>query len=247
LCAYPARNPMRHRSRRNMTGFPCWPQRYPFPYPRLSPSARRTLAILGHGPSIAGSTVFLLSRQPLRTRRTLQPIPRRSLPSFTALSQAAGRSPDHTISSAADRFLSTTLKFAWRLGNSNLKGDALVVLGLWELALRTSWDRPPVWVHGDISVGNLLSHRGRLAGVLDFGSLAIGDPACDLSIAWTVFRGEAQRTFQAKLHFDAATWLRARAWALWKGLIVAAGLSQTNAAEWAEPFCIIDQVLRGEH
>lgn len=125
--------------------------------------------------------------------------------------------------------------------------DARAVIELWQSALRMSWDRPPVWVHGDISAGNLLSHRGRLAGVLDFGCLAIGDPACDLSVAWTVFRGEARRMFQTKLQFDAATWLRARAWALWKGLVVAACLSETNAAEWAEPFCIIDQVLSGRH
>ena len=129
------------------------------------------------------------------------------------------------------------------IGRLESQIDAPAAMDLWESALRTAWDRSPVWVHGDISVGNLLAHRGRLAGVLDFGSLAIGDPACDLSIAWTVFRGEARRTFQVQLQFDAATWLRARAWALWKGLIVAAGLSETNAAEWAEPLCIIDQVL----
>jgi aminoglycoside phosphotransferase (APT) family kinase protein len=131
------------------------------------------------------------------------------------------------------------------IGRLEAQIDAPAAIELWESALRTSWGRSPVWVHGDIAVGNLLSHRGRLAGVLDFGSLAIGDPACDLSIAWTVFRGEARRTFQAKLQLNAATWLRARAWTLWKGLIVAADLSETNATEWAEPFCIIDQVLRG--
>jgi aminoglycoside phosphotransferase (APT) family kinase protein len=116
---------------------------------------------------------------------------------------------------------------------------------LWESALRTSWSRSPVWLHGDISAGNLLSHGGRLSGVLDFGSLAIGDPACDLSIAWTLFRADAQRTFQTNLRLDAPTWLRARAWTLWKGLIVAANLSETNAAEWVDPFGIIEEVLRG--
>jgi aminoglycoside phosphotransferase (APT) family kinase protein len=121
--------------------------------------------------------------------------------------------------------------------------DAPAMIELWESALRTSWNRAPVWVHGDISAGNLLSQRGRLAGVIDFGSLAVGDPACDLSIAWTVFRREARATFQKKLHLDDGTWLRARAWALWKGLVLAAGLARTNAAEWAEPFGVIDQVL----
>lgn len=133
------------------------------------------------------------------------------------------------------------------VGQLEAQLDAPAVMELWKSALRTSWGRSPVWVHGDVSAGNLLSHRGRLTGVLDFGSLAIGDPACDLSIAWTVFRGEARRTFQTSLQFDAATWHRARAWALWKGLIVAAGLSETNAAEWTEPLFIIDQVLKGDH
>jgi aminoglycoside phosphotransferase (APT) family kinase protein len=118
---------------------------------------------------------------------------------------------------------------------------------LWESAIQTRWDRSPIWVHGDISPGNLLAIDGRLSGVLDFGSSAVGDPACDLSIAWIVFRGEARRTFREHLHFDAATWLRARAWALWKGLIIAAGLGETNATEWTSPLEVVEHLLATEH
>jgi aminoglycoside phosphotransferase (APT) family kinase protein len=121
--------------------------------------------------------------------------------------------------------------------------DGGAVTEVWEAALSTARHGSPIWVHGDISLGNLLALDGRLAGVLDFGSLAIGDPACDLSIAWTVFRGEARETFRAGLCFDAGTWLRARAWALWKGLIVAARLADTNAAEWTNPLSVIGDVL----
>ena len=58
---------------------------------------------------------------------------------------------------------------------------------IWEAALCSEWKRPPVWVHGDISIGNLLVKEGRLTAVIDFGSLGVGDPACDLVIAWTFF------------------------------------------------------------
>jgi aminoglycoside phosphotransferase (APT) family kinase protein len=127
-----------------------------------------------------------------------------------------------------------------RLGSTIAEGAAIRA---WESALRIAWQREPVWVHGDISLGNLLALNGRLSGVLDFGSMAVGDPACDLSVAWTVFRGYARETFRANLDFDAATWRRARAWALWKGLIIAAGLAETNASEWAEPLHVIVDLL----
>jgi aminoglycoside phosphotransferase (APT) family kinase protein len=121
--------------------------------------------------------------------------------------------------------------------------DGRAVTEVWESALGSAWLGSPIWVHGDISLGNLLALNGRLSGVLDFGSLAVGDPACDLAIAWTVFRGEAREAFRAGLHFDAGTWLRARAWALWKGLIVAARLAKTNATEWIQPLSVIGNVL----
>lgn len=127
-----------------------------------------------------------------------------------------------------------------RLGS---RVDARGAIALWEAAVRTSWERPAVWVHGDVASANLLERDGRLCGVLDFGSLAVGDPACDLAIAWTVFRGDARRAFLEPLAFDPATLLRARAWALWKGAILAAGLARTNATEWNAPLKVLDEVL----
>ena len=84
---------------------------------------------------------------------------------------------------------------------------------------------------------------GRLSAVIDFGMLGVGDPACDLSIAWTLFSGESRETFRAMLPLDAGTWARGRAWTLWKASIVAAGLTGTNAAEAARPWRVIDEVL----
>ena len=88
---------------------------------------------------------------------------------------------------------------------------------------------------------------GRLSSVIDFGMLGVGDPACDLSIAWTFFRGESREAFRAMLPLDAGTWARGRAWTLWKALIVAAGLTGTNAVEAARPWHVIDEVLEGRN
>jgi aminoglycoside phosphotransferase (APT) family kinase protein len=123
------------------------------------------------------------------------------------------------------------------------KIDVATALEVWELALESSWDRPLVWVHGDVSVGNLLLQEGRLSGVIDFGQLTLGDPSCDLVIAWTLFKGESRRVFEKNLLLDPATWNRGRGWALWKALIVAAKLTGTNAVEAEQCFSIIDEVI----
>jgi aminoglycoside phosphotransferase (APT) family kinase protein len=84
---------------------------------------------------------------------------------------------------------------------------------------------------------------GRPCAVIDFGNLGTGDPACDLAVAWTLFEGPSREVFLSRVGLDDATWTRARAWALWKALIVAAGLVQTNAAEFAEPLRLVDRIL----
>lgn len=94
-------------------------------------------------------------------------------------------------------------------------------VGMWRDALDAPFDGPPVWVHGDTAIANLLvGESGRLCAVLDFGCSAVGDPACDTVMRWTQFRGAARRTFVGALCVDDATWARGRGWALWKGLIM---------------------------
>lgn len=90
---------------------------------------------------------------------------------------------------------------------------------VWERALGCSWTRSPVWVHGDLAPGNLLVQDGELVGVIDFGCCGVGDPACDLVIAWTFLSGEGRRAFVDTVAMDEDTWGRARGWALWKALI----------------------------
>ena len=123
------------------------------------------------------------------------------------------------------------------------KIDTKAALELWEAAVQTTWHGPLVWVHGDISTGNLLVKDGRLSAVIDFGQLAVGDPACDLAITWTLFEGQSRDTFRKLLPFDKDTWCRARVWVLWKFMIVAAGMTQWNAAESQQSWKIINAIL----
>jgi aminoglycoside phosphotransferase (APT) family kinase protein len=113
---------------------------------------------------------------------------------------------------------------------------------VWDRALASTWQDAPVWVHGDISIGNLLVRAGRLHAVIDFGSSAVGDPACDLVIAWTFLSQESRRTFKAELPADEATWARARGWALWKALITQANHGRINPDE-AHPKRIIEELI----
>ena len=105
-------------------------------------------------------------------------------------------------------------------------GDAVDregALDVWRSALASSWSGRPVWFHGDVAPGNLLlDDRGRLTAVLDFGTSGVGDPASDLVIAWTFLDGAPREVFRAEVGLDGGSWARARGWALWKALIVAA-------------------------
>jgi aminoglycoside phosphotransferase (APT) family kinase protein len=108
--------------------------------------------------------------------------------------------------------------------------DANAVTAVWDAALRApAWDRPPVWLHGDLQSGNLLAANGRLSAVIDFGCLAVGDPAYDVMTAWLYLPAEVRGDFRGALTVDAATWTRARGLALSVGLIALPYYRETNA------------------
>jgi len=97
--------------------------------------------------------------------------------------------------------------------------DTTVLTRLWDAALSApGWDRPPVWVHGDFHTGNLLTTGRRICAVIDWGGLAIGDPACDLVVAFTLMSARSRAAFRATLGADDSTWTRGRGWALATGL-----------------------------
>jgi aminoglycoside phosphotransferase (APT) family kinase protein len=72
----------------------------------------------------------------------------------------------------------------------------------------------PRWYHGDLAAENLLVQDGRLTAVLDFGGLAVGDPAVDLVVAWEILDPPAREALRRQLGVEDAAWLRGRAWAL---------------------------------
>lgn len=118
-----------------------------------------------------------------------------------------------------------------------------LVAEVWQMALRASWDGRPVWFHGDVATGNLLVRDGALAAVIDFGTCGVGDPACDVVIAWTLLTGAGRDAFRAGLGVDPATWARGRGWALWKALITYAGALRRDRAAAAEAHRVIDEIL----
>ncbi len=121
--------------------------------------------------------------------------------------------------------------------------DPTPYAALWSEGLAAQWDGVPVWVHGDFSAGNLLVRNGRLCGVIDFGQCCVGDPACDLAIAWTLLDSRARNVFRTVLRPDPGTWARGCAWAIWKALIIAAGLTDTNAGEKSRARLTLECVL----
>lgn len=121
--------------------------------------------------------------------------------------------------------------------------DIKTATDIWQKALFSQWNNNPVWVHGDFSAGNILINDNRLTAVIDFGGMGVGDPACDLVIAWTFLKNESQEIFRSSLHFDADTWARARGWALWKALITLVQIEDKMSNMAAQQLHIIDGLI----
>jgi aminoglycoside phosphotransferase (APT) family kinase protein len=121
--------------------------------------------------------------------------------------------------------------------------DIEAVTAVWETALQSVWDGIPVWVHGDVASGNLLVRRGRLSAVIDFGCTAIGDPACDMALAWTLLSATSRAVFRNELSVDDGTWARGRGWTLWKALITVRKHRQNNPQEASEAQRVIEELL----
>lgn len=121
--------------------------------------------------------------------------------------------------------------------------DTGAAAAVWANSLSSLRTGLPVWFHGDVATGNLLVRNGSLAGVIDFGTCGVGDPACDLVIAWTRFSGRSRKEFRHAVSADAGTWARARGWALWKALIGLAADIDTDADRAAGNHRVIREVL----
>lgn len=114
---------------------------------------------------------------------------------------------------------------------------------LWDKACTTKWNNHPIWIHGDFAIGNILMDGGKLSAVIDFGGVAVGDPACDLVIAWTYLSGKAREIFISEMAMDSDTWLRARAWALWKATFELCQIADKNSPEAKTQKIIIAETI----
>ncbi|MGW4509483.1 aminoglycoside phosphotransferase family protein [Streptomyces sp. NPDC004436] len=107
--------------------------------------------------------------------------------------------------------------------------DCDAATAVWEEALNApEWSGPPVWLHADLTPGNLLVEGGRLTSVIDFGCAGTGDPACDLFPAWNLLPPGAREVFRETLGADDATWTRGRGRTLSQALIALPYYRRTN-------------------
>lgn len=145
---------------------------------------------------------------------------------------------------ALDEDLHEALAGCRRIEGLDLDLDA--VLRVWRLALEAEQDTPPAqrWYHGDLLAENLLVGDGRLAGVLDFGGLAVGDPTVDLVVAWEVLDADSRQLFRQLVGADDATWLRAAGWALFVAVITLPYYWRTMPGRCADRLVMAVNVLR---
>ncbi|MCX4721668.1 aminoglycoside phosphotransferase family protein [Streptomyces virginiae] len=122
--------------------------------------------------------------------------------------------------------------------------DCDAVAAVWEDAVRAPEpDGPPVWLHADLTPGNLLVAGGRLSAVIDFGCMGVGDPACDLFPAWNLLPADARAVFRAELGVDDVTWRRGRGRTLSQALNALPYYRRTNPAMAANARYVIGEVL----
>jgi aminoglycoside phosphotransferase (APT) family kinase protein len=135
---------------------------------------------------------------------------------------------------------------AVRAGLAELQGtiDVDATTAAWDEARAApEWPGPPVWTHGDLLPGNLLLRGGRLSGVIDWGVVGVGDPACDMLGAWSVLSPGARRRFREMLAVDDATWARGRGWALTVGIVGIPYYRETNPPFAAMGKYLVEEVL----
>ena len=76
-------------------------------------------------------------------------------------------------------------------------------LKTWDICKQAPiWDKPPAWIHSDLLPANILVNNGRITGIIDFGMMGVGDPACDLLPAWCLFNNASREKFRSMLDID---------------------------------------------
>ncbi|WP_405825773.1 aminoglycoside phosphotransferase family protein [Streptomyces sp. NBC_01390] len=128
--------------------------------------------------------------------------------------------------------------FAGQLASATELGlipDPDAVRAVWEDAVAApQWTGPALWLHGDLHPANVLTTDGTFCGVIDFGDLCAGDPACDLAAPWILLPDGAVDRFYGAYRPtpDAAILRRARGWAVLRAL---SGLLIADAGVRGQP------------
>lgn len=122
--------------------------------------------------------------------------------------------------------------------------DADKSLAIWEESLASCGGATKTcWIHGDLHPGNILIQEERVCAVIDFGGMAVGDPACDMMAAWTLLDCKVREAFRHLVDCEDAVWERGRGWALSFGLIALAEYRLSNQGLAKISRLTIDRVL----
>lgn len=92
---------------------------------------------------------------------------------------------------------------------------------IWQVGSRAEINASKHLIHADLHHRNIIVNQGKLEAIIDWGDMAMGDPATDLGSLWLLFEEDAVR--QECLNYygaDQATIHRAKTWALYFGLIL---------------------------
>ncbi len=173
--------------RRNATGFRDSLLSCPLPSLSRSPRGCQPRSIPLRGPFMAGWRARTRASRASTGPGQLATDLARFLAALQRIDTAGGPPPgEHNFLRGAPL---ATLDVATRAAIASLQHeiDTDQVTVAWVNAVQApAWLRPPVWIHGDLDSRNLLVKRGRLSAVLDFGCLGVGDPACDVMVAWKI-------------------------------------------------------------
>lgn len=122
--------------------------------------------------------------------------------------------------------------------------DLSEVLEAWEFALKLGPEaEPPVWIHGDLTPGNILVNDGKLSEIIDFGSLGTGDPFADLIVAWNLLPSSSRELFRSQMQVSDSTWKRGRGLALSVALIQLPYYAESNPEVAKNARYVINEVL----